>query len=191
VLLPTLGRPTIATNGNCAAPARAGTTDLRYVGKKASWQTRRAAHCCLHRFSLTVRLMPNSLYGVSVKDIVATYDMHIEIERLGNEQPVKGILVMRRQRTAPDHLPDRRFKNPESACGHLGLEIIEEMQSVLQFSVAGLDCNLPWDYDRDEQLRSGIGENRPCAVGDFTRRSNRPQECMRVQEKLHFSPAGF
>ena len=33
VLLPTLGRPTIATRGKCAAPARAGTTDLRYVGK--------------------------------------------------------------------------------------------------------------------------------------------------------------
>src|SRR5579862_5313889 len=33
VLLPTLGRPTIATSGNDAAPALTGTTDLRYVGK--------------------------------------------------------------------------------------------------------------------------------------------------------------
>src|ERR1035437_3449944 len=33
VLLPTLGRPTIATSGSAAAPAEAGTTDLRYVGK--------------------------------------------------------------------------------------------------------------------------------------------------------------
>src|ERR1700678_2338710 len=33
VLLPTLGRPTIATSGSFAAPAFAGTTDLRYVGK--------------------------------------------------------------------------------------------------------------------------------------------------------------
>src|SRR5580698_10348676 len=33
VLLPTLGRPTIATRGSFAAPAFTGTTDLRYVGK--------------------------------------------------------------------------------------------------------------------------------------------------------------
>ncbi len=33
VLLPTLGRPTMATRGSAAAPALAGTTDLRYVGK--------------------------------------------------------------------------------------------------------------------------------------------------------------
>ena len=36
VLLPTLGRPTMATSGNAAAPAFAGTTDLRYVGKLSS-----------------------------------------------------------------------------------------------------------------------------------------------------------
>src|ERR1700691_1711993 len=33
VLLPTLGRPTIATSGSFAAPVFTGTTDLRYVGK--------------------------------------------------------------------------------------------------------------------------------------------------------------
>src|SRR5579863_6186623 len=36
VLLPTLGRPTIATSGSFAAPAFTGTTDLRYVGKGGS-----------------------------------------------------------------------------------------------------------------------------------------------------------
>src|SRR5664279_864712 len=33
VLFPTLGRPTMATSGSAPAPADAGTTDLRYVGK--------------------------------------------------------------------------------------------------------------------------------------------------------------
>src|SRR5580658_9136255 len=33
VLLPTLGRPTIATSGSDAASVLTGTTDLRYVGK--------------------------------------------------------------------------------------------------------------------------------------------------------------
>jgi hypothetical protein len=36
VLLPTFGRPTIATNGSFVAPAFTGTTDLRYVGKTIS-----------------------------------------------------------------------------------------------------------------------------------------------------------
>src|ERR1039458_1219365 len=46
VLLPTFGRPTIATNGSFAAPNFTGTTDLRYVGKTCLQQRnsqRRAA----------------------------------------------------------------------------------------------------------------------------------------------------
>jgi hypothetical protein len=57
-------------------------------------------------FSLAVRLMPNPLHGVPVKDMIATDNRHIEIERLRNEQPVKWVLVMQRQLAAPDHLPD-------------------------------------------------------------------------------------
>src|ERR1700722_15927749 len=57
VLLPTLGRPTIATRGSFAAPAFTGTTDLRYVGKGNS-TSETIEDALLHQ--CTVRFMPTT-----------------------------------------------------------------------------------------------------------------------------------
>src|SRR5208282_2889885 len=75
VLLPTLGRPTIATRGNCAAAARAGTTDLRYVGK-SSLPSESQIIVQLSLLIFTGRSEPDPSHAVSVKHIVATDDRH-------------------------------------------------------------------------------------------------------------------
>ena len=76
VLLPTLGRPTMATSGNFAAPALTGTTDLRYVGKFFSSKrlsARKASHyqctfwLCMGRNMRAARSM-SSGNAVATKD---------------------------------------------------------------------------------------------------------------------------
>ena len=66
-------------------------------------------------------------------------------------------------------LSDGRFNHPESARGHMALEIIEEIRNIVQFSNAGLDRDLPWNHDRDQQIGTGIGENRSYTIGDLIR----------------------
>src|ERR1700722_8812285 len=64
VLLPTLGRPTIATSGTFAAPAFTGTTDLRYVGKgNSSSETVEEAPL----LQCTVRFIPTIHQGASLR----------------------------------------------------------------------------------------------------------------------------
>src|SRR5664279_4725651 len=54
VLFPTLGRPTMATSGSAPAPADAGTTDLRYVGK-THLQPPDKIRAYIHRIGIVTR----------------------------------------------------------------------------------------------------------------------------------------
>src|SRR5690348_15774566 len=79
--LPTFGRPTMATSGKFSAPARAGITDRRYVGKMFLRLLTRDWDLA-GRFAL----VPDPRYSVGVERVIYANQRDVHIQCLHSKQ---------------------------------------------------------------------------------------------------------
>lgn len=97
------------------------------------------------------RLCPDALHAVEVKGAVVADDGNVQIERLGNQQPVERVSVMLRQPSSSKHMSNLSLEQEYFLLQLTVFNVVEKLTGI-QLAGAGLDGQLPRSHYRHQNI---------------------------------------